>query len=220
VEDGTVSIEPVTGTEAQDMVREMMLLAGEAAARFAFKHNIAFPYASQDAPDIPKDIPDGLAGQFAMVKTMHPRTISTSPALHSGLGLAMYSQVTSPLRRYGDLVAHQQLRAFIDDKPLLDTDTVLERISQGDAASSAAVKAERETNLHWTLVYLLEHPDWTGDGVVVDIRGGYQATVLIPSLARQTVITASRQPKLNDVVKLKAGKINLPELSFTFMEVT
>jgi exoribonuclease-2 len=155
-----------------------------------------------------------------MVKTMHPRTISTSPALHSGLGLTMYSQVTSPLRRYGDLVAHQQLRTFIDGRPLLDTDTVLERISQGDAASSAAVKAERETNLHWTLVYLLEHSDWTGDGVVVDIRGGYQATVLIPSLARQTVITASRQPKLNDVVKLKAGKINLPELSFTFMEVT
>jgi predicted aspartyl protease len=55
--------------------------------------------------------------------------------------------------------------------------------------------------------------------VVVDIRGGYQATVLIPSLARQTVITASRQPKLNDVVNLKAGKIDLPELSFTFMEV-
>ncbi|MDR3284094.1 MAG: RNB domain-containing ribonuclease [Treponema sp.] len=216
--DGEVSIERVAGTAAQDMVREMMLLAGEGAARFAFKNKIPFPYASQDAPELPTDIPDGLAGQFCMVKTMHPRSIGTIPAPHSGLGLAMYSQVTSPLRRYGDLVAHQQLRAFIDRGPLLDTAAVLERISQGDAAAVAATRAERETNLHWTLVYLLEHPDWTGEAVVVELRG-YQATVLIPALARQTTLITSRKPNLNDTLTVKAGKINLPELSFTFVEV-
>lgn len=42
------------------MVREMMLLAGEGAARFAFKNSIPFPYVSQEAPTIPDDIPEGL----------------------------------------------------------------------------------------------------------------------------------------------------------------
>jgi exoribonuclease-2 len=95
---------------------------------------------------------------------------------------------------------------------------VLDRILQGDAAAVASVKAERETNLHWTLVYLMTHPDWQGEGVVVDIRG-YQATVLIPSLARQTTVSLTRKAALNDVLTLKAGKINLPELAYTFLEV-
>jgi exoribonuclease-2 len=200
------------------MVQEMMLLAGEAAAKFAYKHKIPFPYASQEAPDFPPDLPDGLAGEFQRVKCMQKKTISTAPGVHSGLGLTMYSQVTSPLRRYGDLVAHQQLRAFLDGRPLLPTETVLERILAGDAASVAGVKAERKSNLHWTLVYLLEHPDWTGDAVVVELRGTYQATVLIPSLARQTVLTCARKPALNDVIPVKAGKISLADQNFTFIE--
>ena len=48
--DGTaeVIIEPVKDEIAADMVREMMLLAGEAAARFAFKNAIPFQYVSQE----------------------------------------------------------------------------------------------------------------------------------------------------------------------------
>ena len=34
-----------------------------------------------------------------------------TPAPHEGLGIALYAEVTSPLRRYLDLVVHQQLRA-------------------------------------------------------------------------------------------------------------
>jgi exoribonuclease-2 len=213
-----ITIDPVTHNPAADMVQEMMLLAGEAVAKFAYKHKIPFPYASQEAPDFPPDLPDGLAGEFQRVKCMQKKTISTAPGVHSGLGLTMYSQVTSPLRRYGDLVAHQQLRAFLDGRPLLPTETVLERILAGDAASVAGVKAERKTNLHWTLVYLLEHPGWTGDATVVELRGTYQATVLIPSLARQTVLTCARKPALNDVIPVKAGKISLADQNFTFIE--
>jgi exoribonuclease-2 len=217
--DEAIKIEPVAHNAGADMVQEMMLLAGEAAAKFAFNHKIPFPYASQEAPEFPPELPDGLAGEFQRVKCMQKKTISTSPGMHSGLGLAMYSQVTSPLRRYGDLVAHQQLRAFIDGKPLLDTETVLERILQGDAASVASVKAERKSNLHWTLVYLLEHPGWTGEAVVVDLKTPYQAVVLIPSLARQTVVNTAKKSALNDVLVVRPGKISLPDQSFLFVEV-
>jgi exoribonuclease-2 len=217
VRDGRVSIEPVAHSEAAGMVREMMLLAGEGAARFAFTHGIPFPFVSQEAPELPEAVPEGLAGQFRLVKAMHARTVSTHPAPHAGLGLAFYSQVTSPLRRYGDLVAHQQLRAFIDGRKPLTRDEVTERLAAGDAAYGASVKAERSANLHWTLVYCLEHPEWRGDAVVVDAKGS-QATVLIPSLARQETLAAPRKAALNDVFRVKAGKISLPELRIGFVK--
>ena len=204
--------------KSSDVVREFMLLAGEAAAKYAFKKGIPFPFISQSSPDIPKDLPEGLAGQYRLRRSMRSRSVGVSPAAHAGLGLGMYSQVTSPLRRYSDLIAHQQLRAHLNQSPLLDKDTMLERISAGDAAMSASIKAERSTRLHWTIVYLLQNPEWTGKGVVVELRGK-QAVILIPELAQETIIIPKETVALNDELIVKAGKLNLPELELSFFEV-
>ena len=204
--------------KSSDVVREFMLLAGEAAAKYAFKKGIPFPFISQPSPDIPKDLPEGLAGQYRLRRSMRSRSVGVSPAAHAGLGLGMYSQVTSPLRRYSDLIAHQQLRSHLNQSPLLDKDTMLERISAGDAAMSASIKAERSTRLHWTIVYLLQNPEWTGKGVVVELRGK-QAVILIPELAQETIIIPKETVALNDELIVKAGKLNLPELELSFFEV-
>ena len=213
-----VEISPVNHPESAVVVREMMLLAGEGAARFAFKNNIPFPFVSQDAPDLPKDLPEGLAGQYRLRHSMRSRSVGVTPSNHAGLGLSMYSQVTSPLRRYSDLIAHQQLRAFIDGKPLIDKDEMLTRISAGDAAAGATIKAERKTNLHWILVYLLQNPNWRGKGVIVDNKGN-QAVVIIPELAQEATVNASKKYGINEEVTVKAANINLTELTVLF-EIT
>lgn len=217
-ENPIVTISSVESTTAADMVREMMLLAGEAASRFAFKNKIPFPYVSQEEPDIPKDLPLHLAGQYRLRRSMRARSVGTIPSAHAGLGLGMYSQVTSPLRRYSDLVAHQQLRAFIDGQPLLTKDEVLNRISTGDASAMAAVKAERKSNLHWTLCYLIQNPSWQGEGIIVELKDR-RATVLIPSLAHETQIAVSSNAKLNDTVLLKASNIDIPKLTVNFRPI-
>ncbi len=213
-----VSIRDVNHFESGEMVREMMLLAGEGAAKFAFKNNIPFPFVSQESPSIPAEIPEGLAGQFRLRKCMRRRNVGVTPGMHCGLGLNMYSQVTSPLRRYGDLIAHQQLRAFLDNRPLLDKDTMLMRVSEGDAAAVAAKKAERKSNTHWILVYLLQNPDWTGDAVCVD-KSQKIPLWSIPSLATETYMLPSKDVDLNGIVKVKAANINIPELTVDFIPV-
>ena len=204
-------------TESSEMIREMMLLAGEGAAKFAFRNNIPFPFVSQEAPTIPEDIPEGLAGQFKLRRCMRKRNVGVTPGMHSGLGLALDSQVTSPLRRYSDLIAHQQLRAFIDGKKLMDKDTMLMKISEGDAGAMAAKKAERNTNMHWTLVYLLQNPDWTGEAICVD---NTQKLPLfsIPSLALETYIGITGI-SLNEKICVKVLKIDLSELSVEFQKI-
>jgi exoribonuclease-2 len=210
-----ISINQVLQTKSSAMIREMMLLAGEGAARFAFKNNIPFPFISQEEPNIPKDIPDGLAGQYRLRRSMRARSVGVIPSNHAGLGLGMYSQVTSPLRRYSDLVAHQQLRAFIDGRKLLDKDTVLERISAGDAAASAAVKAERKSSLHWTLCYLMQNPEWVGTAVVVEIKDN-KALVFIPELALETQIFSPMGTKLNQTIQVVSANIDIPKQLVTF----
>lgn len=213
-----VSITPIERFESSDMVREMMLLAGEAAAIFAFKNDIPFPFVTQETPDLPKDIPEGLAGEYKTIRSMRSRRISTTPSSHGGLGLSMYSQVTSPLRRYGDLVAHQQLRAFIKGEKLLSREDVLLHISTGDAAMSAAIKAERKSDLHWTLVYLLQNPNWQGKAVVVEKKKN-QVICLIPELALETTLQPSKEYMLNDEISIKVGSIQIHELSVIFLEL-
>lgn len=218
VDEGVVHIQPCERTASSDVVREFMLLAGEAAAKYAFKNNIPFPFVSQEKPDIPKDLPDGLAGQYKLRRHMRSRSVGVTPKQHAGLGLGMYSQVTSPLRRYSDLIAHQQLRAFLDGRTVIGKDEMLERIARGDAATVATAKAERNSRLHWTLVYLAQNPNWTADAVVVELKGK-TAVCLIPSLALETTIFLSKSAKLNEAIKVKAGKINIPELSVSFLEI-
>ena len=213
-----VSICKITEYESADVVREMMLLAGEGAAHFAFENNIAFPYVSQEAPDIPQTLPPGLAGEFKTVKSMHRRSVGVTPAAHAGIGIGMYSQVTSPLRRYSDLIAHQQLRAFLDGRELIDKNTMLERISAGDEAAIACKKVERKSNMHWTLVYLLQKPDWTGEAVFVEQKGNL-CVFMIPSLAQQTTLVPSKPLNLNDTITVKASNIDISSQNVIFSEV-
>ena len=213
-----VSIAPLVRYEADAMVCEMMLLAGEGAAYFAFKNNIPFPYISQEAPSIPENILPGLAGQFQLLKCMHKRSVGITPGMHSGLGLALYSQVTSPLRRYSDLVAHQQLRAFIDGKKLIDKDSMLERISQGDAASIAARKASRQSDTHWKLIYLLQNPEWTGEAVCVD-KKNEDPLFMIPFLAMQTVIKGVPNTELNESLTVKVNSLDITTQTVEFAKI-
>ncbi len=214
----TVFFESVTDEVAADMVREMMLIAGEAAARFAFKNGIPFQYVSQERPEIPKDLPPGLAGEYRKRRSMRSRKVGTIPSDHAGLGLGMYSQVTSPLRRYGDLVSHQQLGRFLDGKTPMDADDMLTRVASGDSAARECTFAERESNMHWTLVHLSRHPEWVGEAVVVEIAGN-QTTILIPEFAQESRITTPPDAELNARIRIRAGNVRIPEQTVSFIPV-
>lgn len=210
-----VSIVNTPHPESAEMVREMMVLAGEGAAKFAFQNNIPFPYVSQEQPTIPSDIPEGLAGQYRLRRCMHKRSVGVTPSMHWGLGIGMYTQVTSPLRRYGDLIAHMQLRAFLDGRPMLDKDTMLIRVSAGEESSQAAHKAERKSNTHWTLVFLLQNPEWTGEAICIE-NSGKVPQFSIPSLGMETAIPVDEKMELNQKITVRASNIKLPEQTVDF----
>jgi len=214
LEAGEVTIRPLPALRSRELVSEAMIMAGAAVARYATQHEIPLPYTTQAAGD-ESTTPQGLAGMFALRRTLQPSQHSTAPAAHAGLGLDAYVQVTSPLRRYLDLVSHQQLRRHLKGEPLMGAAELLERIGASSASGSSVHQAERLSRLHWTGVYLMEHPDWEGEGIVVD-RRRTTTIVLIPALGLDLPMQLRQDLPLNSVVSLCRPSVDLPNLAIRF----
>jgi exoribonuclease-2 len=214
-----VTIRSLLPLRSRDLVTEAMLMAGVAVARFALEHDIPLPFTTQDPPTTDERPQAGdLAAMFAMRRSLRPSEYSTVAGPHAGLGLDVYAQATSPLRRYLDLVVHQQLRAHVRGEALLDSQEVLERVGATAAVWGQVRSAERQSRQHWTMVYLAKHPDWTGDGVLVDRRDS-RSLVLLPDLDLDTWVHLRRDLPLNSRVELALRKVNLPELRAHFQVV-
>jgi exoribonuclease-2 len=152
---------------------------------------------------------------FALRRSLKQSQIKSVPEPHAGLGLAIYAQTTSPLRRYMDLAAHQQLRAHLVGEELLGPQEIIERIGAAEAVSGDVRRAERLARQHWTLVYLLERPGWRGEGVLVDKRGS-RGTVLIPELDLEPRVHLRQDVPLNSIVPLTLSGVDLPGLEAHF----
>ena len=191
-----------------------MLMAGQAAAHFAREQNLPFPFTSQSPPEILEQ-PQDPATMFAYRKRFQRSQMKSVPGPHAGLGLEIYAQVTSPLRRYLDLVAHQQLRAYLRGEKPLAADELMLRVGAAEAVIGEVRRAERLSNMHWKLVYLQQHPDWSGPGIVVEKRGS-RATVLIPELGMDATVYVGGERELNSEITLSVANIDLSTLTVHF----
>lgn len=218
VREGEVRIDRLPRTHSSGLVREMMLLAGEAAARWAFALRLPFPYYSQEAPGESASIPEGLAGEFAKRRLMRAGITGPTPGAHRGLGLPFYSQATSPLRRYADLLGHMQIHAALAGREPLDEDEVMRRSALAQAAGAPNRQAERASEAHWTLTWLLRHPGWKGSGIIVGAAGPGAWQVHIPELGLESRMKLGPNRELNRELSLRVARIDLAKLEVSFQE--
>ena len=217
VDEGVVSIKPLPRYESRELVTNAMLIAGEAVAIYCQKNDISIPYVTQAPPEEFED-GDGLSTHFANIRKFKRSEVKISSDYHAGLGMDAYVRVTSPLRRYTDLLVHQQLRAFITGDKVLEEEEVLEKISESQCAADATRLAERESNKHWTAVYLMQNPEWVGTAVLVDKRD-LRGTWIIPELNMQAKLSLKSDMSLDSEVEFKLNRVELPELLTRFRMV-
>ncbi len=203
------TVTPLPKPEMRFVVQECMTLAGWAAAIYADDHDIPLPFATQADPS--REVRgDGLGAQWARRKTLARTRFQPSPGPHSGMGLDLYAQATSPMRRYLDLVVHQQLRAALTGREPLDGRAVAAHIAQATLNADATRQAERLSRKHHTLRYAAAQPEREWAAVVVDRRGP-QATLLIPELAYD--LPLSTPAPVGTTLKVRLVDVNLPALS-------
>ncbi|MGD2019936.1 MAG: RNB domain-containing ribonuclease, partial [Thiohalocapsa sp.] len=136
-----------------------------------------------------------------------PSRTSVEPGPHFGLGLDAYARATSPLRRYADLLVHQQLRAALRGDTPLTAEQVSARAGEADQGGIAVRRAERQSNLHWKLMYLRRQKDWQGEGVVVEL-GERKDTVMVPDLALETKLRAKSDLRLDQQLRLGIADVD------------
>ncbi len=212
VVDGEVVVRPLPRLRARDLVTDAMLAAGEAVARFALEHDLPMPFATQPPPSSDeRPAPGDLVAMYAFRRHFRPSRAQTRPEPHAGLGLDVYTRATSPLRRYLDLVAHQQLRAFVRGETPLDDAALVERVGASEALGGLIRKAERLSNQHWKLIKLEREPEWCAEAVVVE-RNERRVTLLVPSLALEARLRAQQPLAPGDRVQVSCREVDLPAL--------
>ncbi len=218
--EGEVEIYEQSDSVSRQLVAEMMIICGRAVSSFAQENDIAMPYATQDEGDFPQEILDKkysltLSEAFKATKHFKRSKTTTKASVHYGMGLESYLRFTSPLRRYLDLLAHQQIANFITQQPILDEKSVAERIAIFHSMMPNIGKTNNYSQQHFKCLYLLSHSNWQDTGVVVDKRDD-KATLLIPSLAMITQIRLKRDFDFDDKINLKVRAIDLVNLSVDF----
>jgi exoribonuclease II len=160
VENDEITIEMIETSCSREMVAEMMILTGEVAARYGEEHALPLPYRGQPQPELPPEaeliqLSAGWVRDSAIRRCMTRSEMSTTPSRHATLGLDRYCQVTSPIRRYTDLMGHFQIKAHLRGEPLPFADDALSEIimSVGNAAYEASL-VERQTKKYWAIEYL------------------------------------------------------------------
>ncbi len=220
VKDDKVFIRPQVDSDSRELVAEMMVIAGRTIAQFAIENNISLPYLTQEAGNFSKDVIDNIqkltiAKAFEASRGFKRSKITVKPSMHSGLGLSAYTRVTSPMRRYLDLLVQQQLVRFVSKLPTLDDNSIKERIKVINSSMPKVNKASRQSIEHFKCLYLKQNNTWEGEGVVVEVNGE-KALINIPSLAMMTKIKFKSNVTIEDRVKLKVSSINLFERLVNF----
>ena len=215
-----VDIQIQTDSESRELVAEMMVIAGRVIAQYANEHEISMPFLTQEVGSFSEDIIQNkenltAAQAFQATRCFKQSKITPKASLHAGLGLSCYVRVTSPIRRYLDLLTQQQLVRFINNQTTLDDTQIKQRITQVNAVISRVNKATRQSIEHFKCLFLKQNNNWHGKGIIVDLNGN-KATLLIPEIAMITQLKLKSKAQLEDEIELRAVSINLENRSIDF----
>jgi exoribonuclease-2 len=212
LEEGEVQLQPEVRLDSHRLVEEAMLLAGWGAARWGTEEGLALPFVTQAEPLAQVEGND-LPAHWARRKATGRTATGFQSGRHVGLGLECYARVTSPLRRYSDLLAQQQIRAVLLDQRPRSGREVSTHLLHAETGHSAVRAAQRSAERHWTLVYLQQRPGWTGQGVAVGQKGR-RTMVLIPELAFEFALPFPCA--VGSLVELTCESVDLPRLRVNF----
>jgi exoribonuclease-2 len=205
----------------------MMILAGEITGRYATDNNLPLPFRGQPQPELPPEeelvvLPPGPV-RFCAIRRCMPRSeMGISPMRHASLGLDSYIQVTSPIRRYTDLLAHFQLKAHLREEELPFTRESLQEIlfSVGSSAYEA-VLIERQTNRYWSLEYLKRHQDTVWQALVLRWlrEDDGLGIVLLEDLGLELPHRFDRNVNLGDRIEMKVSIVDPHRDEIRFQEI-
>jgi len=208
--DGTVR--PKVGDPlgpARQLVSELMVATCAAAAELCVERAIPCLYRTQAAPDDPTPATDPKTGriddparQYELLRRLKPSALTTNASSHFTLGVSAYTQLTSPIRRYADLLMHQQLVAWLrTGRPVYSAKNLEAMIFEIGRRAGLVKRVESDSRRFFALRYLAQNPGQTLDARVLR-EVGKKTLIEVEKLNLQELVHLRKRRHAGEQVRL------------------
>lgn len=200
-------------TPSQIIVSEWMIAANSLAAEYLAERGVPAIYRSQGEcrPETDQVQSEHEIFHIYRQRRLFARAeLETEPGVHCSLGVPTYTSITSPIRRYIDLVVQRQLvhaletgEAFYSEEELRDLITRLR------AQLSRVVFVHRKWTRYWILKYLEQEDIQTMNAIVLDKNARF-AQILIPDFLLETQVPLPPETTIQqgEMIAVKVERLN------------
>lgn len=157
----------------RSMITEFMVLANNLAARRLTEMGATCFYRSQNEPS--QRIVQGDTNCADLFPCLKQRRFlarvkwSLEPSPHCGMGLDVYTYMTSPLRRYIDLIMQRQVRSLVSGGPALySEEEAAELLTLTDAVVRRVNRVQTKRRRYWLLRYFESQIGKEYEALVID----------------------------------------------------
>lgn len=169
--------------DSRRLVAEMMIVASEAFAQWSVENNLPVIFRTQHVT-IPREYagvwsrPDDLT---RIVKALTHSILETEPRPHAAIGAECYAPVTSPLRRYTDLINEAQAIHFLHaGEPKWSKESLTALLDSFSPDLDNASQVQRYRPRYWRLLYVRQQGDKKWWPAIITEENENFVTVQIP----------------------------------------
>jgi len=155
---------------SQKMVSEFMILANSLTALFLKEKEVPAIYRGQMEPREkvpPMEKFDALQA-YRLRRIMNRVEVSTRPSRHAGLGAEAYLTLTSPIRRFYDLLVEHQILGALRGTTVMSQEELEGIITQVGPILSRVGLVEELTEQYWIMRFLEKKIGSTTTAVILD----------------------------------------------------
>ncbi len=200
-------------TPSQIIVSELMVLANALTAQYFAERNIPAIYRIQGEPraeDRPASSDSVLFQKYRQRRLLSRAELSVDAQRHCSVGVPCYTSITSPIRRYLDLVMQRQLKNYLEkSEPFYTREQLQDIIIRIQQPQSNAMLIRRSWTRYWILKYLEQEDITVTEALVLD-KGTRFYKLLLPDFMLEVNMKAD--PKLDiqpgDTIKIRIERVN------------
>jgi len=196
---------------SRSLVAEFMVLANILAASYVADRQVPGLFRSQEKPH--KRFFEGmnfdLFLNFRQRRFLRPAKITTQPLPHSCVGAVQYTTMTSPIRRFLDLVMQHQLVNILKGKGIKFNEKELNGYLAGiTRIQTRANLVRRLRHRFWLLKYLEANSDELFEALVID-RNPRRVSVALTDILIEGDLPPNQGVRVEpgDLIKVRIGKV-------------
>jgi exoribonuclease-2 len=196
---------------SQVLVSEWMIEANAATAGYLAQRGIPALYRSQAEC---RQETEFVQSEHELFRIYRQRRLfsraelTTEPKPHCSLAIPHYTTVTSPIRRYSDLVVQRQLKqALVSDSEFYSRQQLDELLGPLAAGQARVFTIQRKWTRYWILKYMEQEDIEHLSALVLDKNARY-AHLLIPDFLLEANAPVPENAKFNqgELVKIRIEK--------------